>query len=94
MLRHIRDTSSSDCPSLDRIFHSSTDLPVVPICRRPSACAVGQITSTNLAAPRPRRGALRGRHERWVRGAMDATRAADESVCRGRPSRVVLTSRR
>jgi hypothetical protein len=53
MLRHIRDTSSSDCPSLDRIFHSSTDLPVVPICRRPSACAVGQITSL-IRPPRAR----------------------------------------
>ena len=87
-------TNSSNCSSLDRILCCSTDLPVVPICRRRFTCAVGQITSTNPAAPRPRRGALRGRHERWVRGAMDAIRAADESVCRGRPSRVVLTSRR
>ena len=40
------------------------------------------------------RGALRGRHERWVRDAMDAVASQDERRHRGRQSRVVLTPRR
>ena len=40
------------------------------------------------------RGALRGRHGRWVRDAVDADGAADESTLSGRRSRVVLTPRR
>jgi hypothetical protein len=33
-----------------------------------------------LAHPVPTRGALRGRHGRWVRDAVDADGAADESA--------------
>ena len=40
------------------------------------------------------RGALRGRHERWVRDAVDALAAQDERGGSGRRSRVVLISRR
>jgi len=36
------------------------------------ACPVGQITSTSFRRPASIRGALRDRHERWVRDAMDA----------------------
>ena len=36
-----------------------------------SACAVGQITSTDSRVPPRLRGALRDRHERWVRDAVD-----------------------
>jgi predicted Fe-S protein YdhL (DUF1289 family) len=39
---------------------------------RDRACAVGQITSTFPRIPRPCRGALRDRHERWLWDAMDA----------------------
>jgi hypothetical protein len=40
------------------------------------------------------RGALRGRHGRWVRDAVDADSAFDEWRESGRRSRVVLTPRR
>jgi hypothetical protein len=40
------------------------------------------------------RGALRGRHGRWVRDAVDADSAFDEWRDSGRRSRVVLTPRR
>src|SRR5215470_5133316 len=43
-------------------------LPVVHI----SACAVGQITTMLPRVPYLIRGALRDRHERWERDAMDA----------------------
>ena len=46
------------------------------------------------AIPRFSRGALRGRHERWVRDAMDARLREDEARRCGRRSRVVLTPRR
>ena len=36
------------------------------------ACAVGQINATDSRVLLPSRGALRDRHERWVRDAMDA----------------------
>ena len=44
--------------------------------------------------PAPTRGALRGRHGRWVRDAVDADSAFDEWRESGRRSRVVLTPRR
>ena len=49
-----------------------------------------------LAPLRPAsiRGALRDRHERWVRDAMDALAKQDGRRRRGRRSRVVLTPRR
>ena len=47
------------------------------------------------AVPRSSRGALRGRHERWARDAMDALRCAGRATLRsGRRSRVVLIPRR
>ena len=57
-------------------------------------CAVGQITATSFGRPAPSRGALRGRHERWVRDAMDAWLCEDDAHRCGRRSRVVLTPRR
>jgi hypothetical protein len=79
-----------------------TDLPVMLIFRNDvkssrekySACAVGQITGFSSRRPAPDTEALRGRHEtwrgmRWTR-RLHATSEAD----RGRPSRVVLISRR
>ena len=44
--------------------------------------------------PAPTRGALRGRHGRWERDAVDAAGARDECTERGRRSRVVLMPRR
>jgi hypothetical protein len=44
--------------------------------------------------PVPARGALRDRHGRWARDAMDVAARADERRYRGRRSRVVLTPRR
>jgi hypothetical protein len=87
-------TNSSNCSSLDRILRYPSDLPVALKCRRPFACVVGQIKGIFPRVPRPIRGAYRDRHGRWVRDAMDATRAPDESVCRGRRSRGVLIPRR
>ncbi|CCE04298.1 hypothetical protein BRAS3843_1040026 [Bradyrhizobium sp. STM 3843] len=43
--------------------------------------------------PASMRGALRDRHERWVRDAMDVQGATDECGRRGRSSRMVLASR-
>jgi hypothetical protein len=86
--------STSNCSSLDKILRYSSDLPVALKCRRPFACVVGQIKGIFPRVPRPIRGAYRDRHGRWVRDAMDATRAPDESVCRGRRSRGVLIPRR
>ena len=43
----------SNCLSLDRIFPTAPDLPVVLICRRQHGCAVGQIRSTTSRIPRP-----------------------------------------
>jgi hypothetical protein len=70
-------------------------LPVVLLCRRRRACAVGQIRSTDFAVPHPPRGALRDRHECWARDAMDAVGAHEtKRAGRGRRNRVVLVPRR
>ena len=53
-----------------------------------------QITAIIRAIPFPKRGALRDRHERWVRDAVDATLREDDAHRCGRRSRVVLTPRR
>ena len=60
-----RPGHESTCSSLDTISPTSSDLPVVPSCRRRFACRVGQIRGTDLAVPRPPGGAYRDRHERW-----------------------------
>jgi hypothetical protein len=39
-----------------------------------------QITAISSAVPRPSRGAFRDRHGRWVRDAVDADGASDESA--------------
>ena len=54
--------------------NAAGDLPVVPKCRRPFACVVGQINSTNLAIPRSQEGRIAivtdvGRGMRWPRMA-------------------------
>jgi hypothetical protein len=46
------------------------------------------------ASSRSTRGALRDRHERWARDAMDTLAAPDERGQSGRRSRVVLIPRR
>jgi hypothetical protein len=77
------------------------ELPVAPACRRRRACLVGQITSTLPGIPRPCRGALRDRHERWLRDAMDAARQQTNDVPRtakscgpGAPMQALSSQRR
>ena len=57
-LHRARDTRDQHIPAM-RV------LPVVLICRRQFACAVGQISGSFLRVP-PARGALRDRHETWA----------------------------
>jgi hypothetical protein len=59
-----------------------TDLPVVPFGRSGFACCDVQITGRIRAVSHPKRGALRGRHERWERDAVDAFDAQDERMDR------------
>ena len=47
-------------------------LPVVPICRIPTGIAFFPKSERSFAHPVSTRGALRDRHERWKRDAMDA----------------------
>jgi hypothetical protein len=63
----------SNCSSLDSFSLISTDLPVVPTCRRRIACDVGQITGIFSRVSRPLRGAFRDRHKTLARDAVDAT---------------------
>ena len=65
-------TNCSNCCSLDSFSLAATDLPVVPTCRRQSACDVGQITGIFSRVSRPLRGAFRDRHKTLARDAMDA----------------------
>ena len=67
------------------------DSPVQPHQQKYFASLPGQITCVFPVIPCPPRGAFRDRHERWVRGAMDARAATDERGLSGRQSRVVLT---
>ena len=55
-------------------------LPVVPLCRRPAALLNTPNQQHPSARPVPTRGAYRDRHGRWVRDAMDASDAVDESA--------------
>jgi hypothetical protein len=57
-------------------------------------CDDGQIKGSFPRVPYLKRGALRDRHERRVRDAMDASVAKDERIKSGRRSRVVPISRR
>ena len=47
-------------------------MPVVPICRIPTGIAFFPKSERSFAHPGSARGALRDRHERWMRDAMDA----------------------
>src|ERR1700684_3996114 len=76
--RHRPERTASNCSSLDRVLRPSSDLPVVPMCRRRLPCGVGQINSRSSPISRPIRGAFRDRHERWTRDAMDALATCDE----------------
>ena len=49
-----------------------SDLPVVPMCRIPTGIAVDPKSEGSSASPALARGALRDRHGRWERDAMDA----------------------
>jgi hypothetical protein len=53
-------------------------LPVVPMCRSRPVLIAPPNQQQHPARPASIRGALRGRHERWVRDAMDAAAAQDE----------------
>ncbi len=48
-----------------RVLTKSAGLPVVPICRMPSPCAVGQINTILSRIPSRQEGRTRGRHETW-----------------------------
>ena len=90
-LHRVRDTRTG----LDKHFGAYEV--ICPSCQLVAGtltCAVGQITATSFGRPAPSRGALRGRHERWVRDAMDAWLCEDDAHRCGRRSRVVLTPRR
>ena len=79
---------NSNCLSLDRFSRRQIDLPVVPMCRSPLACDVGQITPT-ASRVSSERGAL-AIVTNVGRDAVDANGARDECAKRGRRSRVVL----
>ena len=55
-------------------------LPVVLLCRRPTALPKTPNQLHSPAVPPRSRGAFRDRHERWVRDAVDVGGAADESA--------------
>ena len=80
--------------ALDKIFRTPSDLPVVPLCRTQPRLPCELDTLHLRVVPRSSRGALRDRHERWVRDAMDATARRTNAAARGRRSRVVLMPRR
>ena len=71
----IRRITELICP--DRLFY---DFAVQPSREKDFACAVGQINCTDSRVLPRSRGALRDRHERWVRDAVDVGGAADESA--------------
>src|SRR5579872_4309209 len=75
---------ASKCSSLDSFFDARGDLPVALLCRSWSACVDGQITGTSSRHPAPDKGDVAHRHERWTRGAVDASSATDECATRGR----------
>jgi hypothetical protein len=71
-----------------------TDLPICPApSRKYFAVSFGR-NSNRAIWSHTRQEGLRGRHERWVRDAMDARGAETNAARRGRRSRVVLASRR
>jgi hypothetical protein len=58
-----------------------TDLPFRPAPTRKKYCFAADPNQPYIhGRPTPERGAYRDRHERWVRDAVDASDATDESV--------------
>jgi hypothetical protein len=83
----------SNCCSLDRISHVSTDLPVVPICRGRTTLSLPPNHGQNPGHPAPAGGAYRDRHGRaGCDGRFGG--ALTNGANSGRRSRVVLTPRR
>src|SRR5882672_4063012 len=59
-------------------------LPVVPTCRIPTGIAMNPKSDRSSTHPALTRGALRGRHGRWEREAVDATASQRASMIRKR----------
>ncbi len=67
-------------PGLDNLRNlasDDTDLPVVSICRNPTALILPPNQKHFPRCPASIRGAFRDRHERWVRDAVDALATQD-----------------
>ncbi len=76
----LRVHAAVDCPMSGRpLMPAMRKLPVVLICRMPVGLPKTPNQPHISRRPASSRGALRGRHERWVRDAMDA--AARETKC-------------
>jgi hypothetical protein len=88
-LHRVRDTRIR----LDTILRASTDLPVVPSCRRRAALIEHPNQQHLSRRPAHKRGVSRSSRT-LVRDAMDAIASQDERRVCGRRSRVVLASRR
>ena len=73
-MTRVRDTKKL----LDGISSNRGDLRVVPICRRRLRLYDEPDTLHLPHVPRSHKGALRDRHERWARDAVDAKVATDE----------------
>jgi len=58
------------------------ELPVVPICRIPTGVAMSGKSERWSARPAATRGALRDRHGRWKRDAMDAACCRTNNMAR------------
>jgi len=70
-------------------------LPVQSFQKKFSVSRLTQNSGISKTIPHPQRGAYRDRHGRWVRDAVDASRAERRTArLSGRRSRVVLTPRR
>jgi len=65
---------------------------ICPSCQSAASRSHCRLPQISGMSPRPAsiRGALRDRHECWVRDAMDAAHQLTSDVARGRRSRVVL----
>jgi hypothetical protein len=67
---------------------------VQPVSEKFFASRFGRNSFTDSPVPRSSRGALRDRHECWVRDAVDVRARQTNAASRGRRSRVVLAPRR
>src|SRR5947207_12746134 len=70
----------AQCPTGKLRMSAMRNLPVVLICRMATALPNTPNQLHVSACPVPTRGAYRDRHGRWVRDAMDASDAVDESA--------------